>query len=521
MLALSGVVASCNFDLGIEPPRDRFYFPTGVLVSPGRTALYVVSSDFDLQFTGGTVLGLELGPLREAMRSLETSLGAPSATVDVGAACSAIGLSINPDALLEPGPCSPVAGERFLSLVRASAAIGAFGSGGVLVGNPDGPGLRLFVPVRGDPSITYLDVADDRPEGGPTTACPDQGALCIQCGGDSVTGRCSTAYALGTDPSLTLRGLEMPVEPFGIAAAEAGAVGVESVVATHQLQTGAASLVVNRWDSTGPSFEFVSSGLLDSPTEVVALPTPAVARYVSGAQYLPGFLLTYRNAPYLDLLRFDPDSGATPARPFLSRQQVFSIGALSSGADSRGIAIDGSRRAACEEACDTTDVSCLRACAAIPHRLFVASRSPVSLLVGEIETVLSTDGSSITSAYDVVTLREVVPLSAGPSRVVVGNVVRPDGSFAPRAFVAAFDSRAVYVYDPDEHRIETVIRAGRGPQSLAIDAGVGPDGPYAHLYVAQFTDSYVSVVSLDQRAPVTYGKVLLTVGEPAPPREEQ
>jgi hypothetical protein len=151
----------------------------------------------------------------------------------------------------------------------------------------------------------------------------------------------------------------------------------------------------------------------------------------------------------------------------------------------------------------------------------VASRSPVSLLVGEIETVLSTDGSSVTSAYDVVTLREVVPLSAGPSRVVMGKVVRPDGSFAPRVLVTAFDSRVVYVYDPDGHRVETVIRTGRGPQSLAVDAGVGPDGPYAHLYVAHFTDSYVGVVSLDQRKPATYGQVLLTVGEPAPPREEQ
>ena len=49
---------------GLSPPSEAFYYPTGVVVSPGRTTLYVADSDFDLQFNGGTVQVLDLQAIR-------------------------------------------------------------------------------------------------------------------------------------------------------------------------------------------------------------------------------------------------------------------------------------------------------------------------------------------------------------------------------------------------------------------------------------------------------------------------
>src|SRR4051812_80485 len=55
---------------GFPPPTHSFYFPTGLAVSPGRTALYVANSDFDLQYNGGTVQVLDLTWVRPKLATL-------------------------------------------------------------------------------------------------------------------------------------------------------------------------------------------------------------------------------------------------------------------------------------------------------------------------------------------------------------------------------------------------------------------------------------------------------------------
>ena len=81
-----------------------------------------------------------------------------------------------------------------------------------------------------------------------------------------------------------------------------------------------------------------------------------------------------------------------------------------------------------------------------------------------------------------------------------------------RVFVACFDSRRVFVYDPQRSRIETEILTGRGPHAMVVDSS------RRLLYVGHFTDSYVGVYSLDLASPATYGTLLGTLGTPKPPR---
>jgi hypothetical protein len=79
-------------------------------------------------------------------------------------------------------------------------------------------------------------------------------------------------------------------------------------------------------------------------------------------------------------------------------------------------------------------------------------------------------------------------------------------------FVACFDSRRIFVYDPQRSRIETEILTGRGPHALLVDE------QRRLLYVGHFTDSYVGVYSLDLAFPATYGTMLGTLGNPKSPR---
>ena len=116
-------------------------------------------------------------------------------------------------------------------------------------------------------------------------------------------------------------------------------------------------------------------------------------------------------------------------------------------------------------------------------------------------------------------MQESIPLSFGPSRVVVGKVIGLDGAPHTRVFVVCFDSRKVGVYNPATHAMEDWIETGRGPHGFVTELGADASGApsYAHAYVAHFTDSYIGVVDLDMRN-TTFGTILTTLGRPSAPR---
>ena len=92
-------------------------------------------------------------------------------------------LSCNDNQILTPGPCTPLAPP-----FAGNGTVGAFASGAVIALNPAPTGgARLFVPVRGDPSITWFDLADDR--GTSPGACTGSGQPCSS-GSDCCTGFC-------------------------------------------------------------------------------------------------------------------------------------------------------------------------------------------------------------------------------------------------------------------------------------------------------------------------------------------
>ncbi|MFZ5894264.1 MAG: YncE family protein [Myxococcota bacterium] len=534
---------------GVSPPEDRIYFPVGLALVNDARHLVVANSDFDLQYNAGTLNVLDvtqLAPFVGAPCASDSDCQAAATRCDEdshNAYCSArticheSGLCVDPsksdpnrsdgqslcgllaprrltEQLLSPGACAHVdpshPPETATSLLLSEVQIGAFATDVVFRERPaalpaeDASGRpisgRAFIPVRGDATLHWADVSVD-------------GRLeCGQLNG----GSCDDLHRAGNHPEENTRDLRMASEPFAVAASPGG----EALMVTNQT-SGTVSLFVNNWDpQVGPALEFAVTGLPARPVGIAALPTPGYVA-VRGDYYPPGFLVTFRNAPEIDLLRYYDDSNRSPGagdpvvRPYAARTGVSTINVNSVGSDSRGIAIDSSARRRAEQACSANgdaSLDCLLNASTTPLDVFVANRSPATLLLGRTAPARNAlENTEAPNFYD------SLPLTLGPSRVVVGNVVvGVDDSGASilerRVFVVCFDSRRIFVYDPDRRRLDAEISTGRGPHALAVDEKRG------WLFVGHFTDSFISVVSLNRRFPKTYGTTLAIIGKPTPPR---
>jgi DNA-binding beta-propeller fold protein YncE len=536
-VAPAAILASCyTTGAGPDPSPTGLYFPVGLAVSPGGGALFVANSDFDLQFNSGTLLTYDLPRLRETLRPLWS----PESASPLGDPCIGLGANTNP--VLQPGRCGPfdpnAPPDHSPSLVRGSAKIGAFATDLLFVCHPadgapggadcprgssaDPRGARLFVPIRGEPSLTYFDVDDDRNH---ADGSPAEQTFRLDCG-QVGNGRCSDGHRAGVDANDNTRGLTLPAEPFGIAVSQRA----DAIVVTHQ-SGGAVSLFTAHGPNgtsvldVKPTLQFVFGSLPAAATGVAALPVPALVSGLglAATNYQPGFIVTYRGRAQADVFRFFDDAFAAPSRAFLTRTSASSLTATPNGIDSRDIVIDTThpgdtvtptQRSTCEAACPNDPanpefVSCLTACARIPLPAYIANRSPSSLIVGEVRT------TDPTLSNDFLVTNDAVPLAQGPSRVVVGRIHDrrdPPGVYRTRIFVICFDARVIFVYDPVERRIDGQIPTGRGPHSLVMD----PKEPIA--YVSHFTDSYIGLIDLDQSHSETFESIVATIGIPTPPQ---
>ena len=495
---------------GLDLPLDRIYYPVGLAADGNSKYLFVVSSDFDLQFNGGSVQSLSLERIR-GLVPRECELDADCRTGEV---CDSEGIAASAPThwCLAAGadrtdPCAPW-GERRLeerqsrpgrcdfvdltapqdggeSILVDSVQIKAFASDVVYRPNPlseAGEG-RLFIPVRGDSTLHWIDVAAD-------------GSL--RCG----KGRsCDARHRVGDDPEgESSRNLRLPAEPTGIAVTADGS----AIVVTHE-SVSKLSLFSNDWSrDEGPVLEYLTDRLAGSPIGVANL---AAASAQDGPER---FLVGFRARAEIQAFGLVDGKSAGPGAPFLERVGATPILANYSGADSRGIAVDSTRQQECIAACEGVE-GCQVGCSELTRDVYIANRAPSSLLVAEVGAARGDQAMP--------TVLDSIPVPYGPSTVAIGNVVNSSGALESRVFVISFDARRIGVFDPVNRVFERWIVTGRGPNSLLLDSAVTDDGEaYALAYVAHFTDSYLGVVQLDQRQRENYGEIVLTVGKPTAPR---
>jgi hypothetical protein len=555
-------LAGC-FDAGegTEPPPNRFNFPVGLAVSPGGGVLYAANSNFDLQWNGGTLQAYDLSAIRRDVLTLiddpahfPRDLLVDPASLDE---CGAKNAPQGAGQMLGQQCAPPVRSDPYF---RSSVTIGAFATDLQLA--PDG--TRIFTPVRGDASLTWATVAADAPGSPPN--------FLLDCG-QGAERRCDAAHRAGNDPDEpgNSRHLTMPGEPFGMALSEDG----EFALVTHQIDTktsllstgepppGAAGTTVLARPSLQYVFDGVNTGgvgITAVPHDPEAFPECLRSDLANPASPLrdpdacarvlprPAFLQTSRSTAKVDLLRLYVDEGyratpSQPSRPFLQREAEFEVVANAGNFDSRGIVVDPTPRIACKArvlaetplTADERDRQTVE-CARLPARVFIANRSPESLLIGEVgETSASGD------AYDPdrLSIKTSVPLSFGPSRVYLAPVIETDGTYGLRVFVVCFDSSVIYVFDPNANNLENIIHVGDGPFAMAFDPfsmddvakhavaplSGGPGAPHSFRfgYVAVFRNSHLQVLDLDDSVAKTPGKytyqsIVYTLGQPTEPK---
>jgi len=594
VLGPTAVAACYSIGDGTPPPPATFYFPVGLTVSRGGNALYVVNSDFDLQWNGGTIQAYDLHAIRQdaaisaAGYSLSLQLpfpdgGGPSEFFDGGKAkdggaslCQA-GVTVF---LADGGlvsACAPVIDSAVY--VRDSVTIGAFATD--LQMSPWGN--RLYSPVRGDASLTWVDLTPDL-AGPPPASCHSStcyAPFALKCGQAANGGRCDATHHAGVNPNEpgNTRNLTMPGEPFAMAQTADGT----AIVLTHQSE-GDTSLFLTGLTVDGggaspstPSMQFiVDAGLPNGGDGIAGIPHDPAAygcQVAAGCTGMPrpAFMETNNTTAQFNLIRYYSDDGtrttvaadaAAPSvnlpigttlqRPFLEVERTIAITALSSGTDSRGIAIDSSARLKCEHLYPAPDPR-NEACARLPARIFTANRQPASLLIGTAGGPNPTDPTSFDG--DALAINALPPsLDAGPSRVYLAPIIDADGDYALRVFVVCFSGNSIDVVNPDTWTVEARIPVGAGPFALAFDpydpldvalnahvqpigapatfsytpdnGGAAVDIPlpkYRFLYVASFTNSFVQVIDLDNSEPnkSSFETVVYTLGTPTVPKGNQ
>jgi hypothetical protein len=570
-LAAAPTLSSCySTGNGTQPPPDSFYFPVGLAVSHGGNVLYAVNSDFDLQWNGGTIQSYDLDQIR---------VDAATLVVDETANLP-IAKNISDNFVHQPPPpmgscpnspvidwsdgsgrvplgqtCAPPVNSYVY--VRDSVIIGAFATDIQL----STPGSRLFIPVRGDASLTWGDLAIDDPTVAPPTGSTSRtyAPFLIDCG-VRVEGRCDTAHHAGVDPDEpgNTRHQTLPGEPFAMAQSEDDT----SIVITHQTEEDA-SLFLTGLGPGGvplsppqpPSLQFVvtsSSGLAlpMGGDGIVAIPHDNSAFGCQPgapcpAAPNPAYLETNNTVAQLNILREYSDDGSSLHRPYLLNESAQPITVNLPGTDSRGLVIDPTQRIACEHGFSPTDPRIEQCAPTYPAGLYIANRTPPSLILGRVGVPSFIE--DVAYNPDTIALASNVPLLAGVSKVYLAPIVNSKGNYEKRIFIVAFDSNSIFVYDPNTGQVDQ-IPVGNGPFAMAFDpftledlalgnpvlgdprhpdAQVDPNPlqlkTYRFAYVASFTNSYIQVIDLDDSRTdkSTFETVVYTVGNPTIPKGTQ
>lgn len=388
--ALLVLAAACTAsESEVRPPLDTLLFPTAVAVSPDDSVAFIVTGNSDLAFDSGTVQVLDLDVVAATVRAWTGS-----GTVADG--CKA---SVEQPETLD-------CGEAPYLLENAAVRIGNFASA-VGVQELGGGRLRLLVPVRGDPSLTWMEW--------------DPVGKRLECSGSQGFALCDDSHRLTRlegDSSLPA----IPDEPYGIYVDSMS----EFAMVSH--------------------FTFGTMSLIDSPRSGPPVLVDAVATGISaGLSGIAGRKPGPDNMVYLQSRANDRVFLMTVARPsgetpFLVSNGFFVQNAIGSG-DSLGGSSDDSRGIVFSQGGD---------------RAYMVNRRPPSLQV--LDTSIGIDGvpkNQLIASADI--CRKATSVSVA------------DTSAGDRAYVTCYATGELYTIDPrGASMVEATTLVGRGPISSAV-----------------------------------------------------
>ncbi|MGD8605960.1 MAG: hypothetical protein PVH21_01610 [Myxococcales bacterium] len=469
ILLMAGVAsAGCVNKTGEPLPPGLMSFPIAVELSPdvdtdGKPRfLYVTSSNFGLQYNSGNVQSYDIDKIVGGI--LDGCVGAGVTTACLGPdyqgsvnepACYCDPAADSDCVAVPPDRCAVIpAGLRFrdqgaaLRLVRVEGLIpgevqiGSFSDGLAIA--PDG--RRLYVPVRSDANLTYIDV-------------DTEGRL--SCGGDfGELHSCTAPYRSGSaeleNPGEAVAVPPDPVDVYvGSLAEEFAPPGAEDdpafrgeyVLMAHR--EGFASLFYDQERPGGPAPQ-------KRPRLVATLSNLASEQVT--ITYQPGAQVAWiPSAVSNQVIRVGIAIDGDPSQAFLFNAGTLFVTGLDTGGSNRDIVFDPR-----------------------PDRnlAYIVSRAPEALIVaqGQIPGLELSMVDQISACQD-------------PSRVQVAEAPARGGTVL-LAFVSCFLSRQVQVIDADALQNVTILSNISGAFEFAID------GPRRLLYAADFNTSVLRVADL-------------------------
>ncbi len=410
----------------VRPPKDQFFFPTGMVLSPDSSTLFVSNGNSELRYDSGSVLPISLDTVETMVASWKAG--------EVPEGC------VRDLVLSEALDCD----ESPAAIGDATVRIGNF-STELALQVLDSGDWRLFATVRGDPSVTWMDVKK--------TA--DGNSLESSCGGTGSFQRCTLEHRLSfmrEDPLLPT----LADEPFGLFVDSQNGYGV----VTH-LSSGIVTLMQTPTDGSAPILVDELAGLFASRFGVRG------AVGVRGRK--PGtehdlIYVTSRSDHKVQMMYVHENPGRD--FPALVASEAFYLEDVPPSDDSRGLAFnaDGSRA-------------------------YVINRSPPTMQV--LDTSDDEGGIPRNSVTG------VIEICGQAANVAVADLGRGE-----RAFVSCFSDGQIWVIDPVGQIVEAMIAVGKGPHAVVIA------NDRKRMYVGNFLESSVSVVDLEPGSTSEYRTVL-------------
>ncbi|HVZ87608.1 MAG TPA: hypothetical protein VHG72_11610 [Polyangia bacterium] len=502
------VFASCSLSQnGVDPPSDTFFYPSSAAMNTSDATgqwLFVANSNADLRFNDGTVAMANVGA------DLGTQLGAESDRVDRAGQWDACPQAdyVNP----LPRSDAPICcrdlqdaniincDERRYVKSDATVRIGSFA--GAMVWQPycsdpcnatcsfDPTAGRFLIGVRGDTSLTWIDVMPPGSPGNPSATFP--GLHCTAAAGAGPTASLDacdqqvldTAPILNTEVGDTaLSAVNLPDEPY-----------------TLQLDPGRGFLYIGHLAGNTSVQNTGGVSLFDvSQTAAVGPGTFPPAPFFIAPFASPFPPNTSGQFGITALTLHEPlgqEQGSVPVLFAASRYttevtSMVPIGPMvCSGDDNDDVIVPGGDTlttgltgseisgVAFSDPQPLNPAPMEGPTYAFSQQAYTLQRTPPALVTFQI--AINESGSATTP-----TPTSVIETCSSPTFLYKQSIGGDE-----RLFVNCFDTGEVYVFDPSVPRLMTTFSVGRGPGGMVFDNA----RPVA--YVINFTQNDISVVDL-------------------------